>query len=211
MDSNKEIVARIEDDLKKFNKNVKFDTDGNKLNPIIIKGVDGSDPKFIGAKLLEIKAKVRSAGESLPIGSLYGFPILVMTDLFRTSTSDLYQNIFYIEGLSHIKYKYNNGYIANDPNLATLNFLNALEKMPIMIEKYNTEIDKSSKDIIIFNNIVNEKWKGELDLKDLKTELLTLNRRIQSSLDSIDKNEGISEQEKVISRDTEGSDLLVAI
>ena len=40
-----------------------------------------------------------------------------MTDLFRTSPSD--------------------------PNFATLNFLNALEKMPIMIEKYNTEIDKS--------------------------------------------------------------------
>ncbi len=207
-DSNKDIVVRIEEDLKKFNEKVRFDTDGNKLNPIIIKGVDGSDPKLIGAKLLEIKAKVRSAGESLPIGSLYGFPIFVMTDPFRTSPSDSYQNIFYIEGLSRIRYKYNSGYIASDPNLATLNFLNALEKMPIMIEKYNNEIDKSSKDIIIFNNIVNERWKGEFDLNELKAELLTLTRRIQSSLDSIEKT---PDEDNMISQSTECIDLTVAI
>ena len=35
-----------------------------------------------------------------------------------------------VEGLDGIKYTYNNGYIAKEPKLAVMNFINALERIP---------------------------------------------------------------------------------
>lgn len=53
---------------------------GNKLNPIQLKGIEGSDPKAIGAKLVEISEKARTHGQDMIIGSLYGFNLIVKTE-----------------------------------------------------------------------------------------------------------------------------------
>lgn len=45
-------------------------------------------------------------------------------------------NRFFIEGEGNIKYSYNNGHIAIDSILASANFLKALDRLPILIEKY---------------------------------------------------------------------------
>lgn len=45
-----------------------------------------------------------------------------------------------VEGLDGIKYTYNNGYIAKEPKLAVMNFINALERIPAMIEKREKEM-----------------------------------------------------------------------
>lgn len=190
IDANSEMASRIRSDWELFNARIQVDADGNKLNPIQLNGVVGSDPKAIAAKLDEIGEKARTKGEDFDIGSLYGFKIVVKTESSANSDLfDLSQNKFFIKGESGIKYSYNNGRIAADPLLASMNFLNALEKMPSLMEKYERENEKVAADIPVLESVVNGTWKREEELKELKTELLTLDRKIQLSLKPIEEHD----------------------
>ena len=61
-------------------------------------------------------------------------------------------------------------------------FLNALEKIPAHIEKYEAKNKELSKDIPILQEVVNTPWRKEDELKELKTELAALERKILLSL-----------------------------
>ena len=193
VDGNKELIARFKSDWDLFESRVQKDKDGNKLNPIQLKGVEGSDPKRIAAKLAEVKEHARTKGAYFDIGTLYDFKIVVKTESSSQSLFDLSQNRFFIMGESGMKYSYNNGNIAADPVLASMNFLNALEKIPSLIQKYEADTMKIAKDIPVLQEVVNGSWKKEEQLKDLKTELAALDRQIQLSLKPIEQGE--SEQE----------------
>ena len=104
------------------------------------------------------------------------------------------ENKFYVEGEGNIKYTYNFGNIANDPKLAVNYFLNALEKIPSLIENYQTGIEKLEKDLPVLQKIVNSTWRKESELKDLKTELAAVDRKIQLSLKPIDESEDRTNQ-----------------
>lgn len=196
MDGNKEMVSRIQGDWDTFNARMKLDKEGNKLNPIQLTGVDGSDPKAIGTKLNEIKEKARTQGQDFEIGSLYGFKIVVKTESSTSDLFDLSQNKFFVQGDSGIKYSYNNANIAADPVLASQNFLNALEKMPTLIEKYQNDTEKISKDIPVLESVLGSTWKKEEELRELKSELQTLDRKIQLSLKPIEQGEAPQEQQE---------------
>ncbi|MFR9636233.1 MAG: N-6 DNA methylase [Rikenellaceae bacterium] len=197
------MIARISGDMELFNSRVQHDGDGNRLNPIEITGVVGSDPKEIGARLAEISEKSRTNGQDFDIGSLYGFKIVVKTETSHGSV-DLFDgdapfsNRFSIIGESGIRYNYNKGLIAADPQLATMNFLNALDKMPSLIERYQRENEKLSVDIPTLKELQTATWRKEDELKALKTDLQTLDRKIQLSLQPIERGEDpISEAEVV--------------
>ncbi|CDN31338.1 putative DNA methylase [Mucinivorans hirudinis] len=189
IDGNREIISRIGEDFTSFNERVKLDADGNKLNPIQLNGIEGSDPKAIGAKLAEINEKARTNGQDMVIGSLYGFNLFVRTESSDKDLFDLTHNKFFAEGAGRIRYTYNNGNIAADPKLASLNFLNALEKMPSLIEKYEKDNEKLVKDIPVLEQVVGGVWKKEEELKGLKAELSALERKIQLSLKPIEQGE----------------------
>ena len=193
VDGNKELIARFQSDWDLYQSRVQKDKEGNTLNPITLKGVEGSDPKRIAAKLAEINEKACTRGEYFNIGTLYGFNLVVKTESSSKDLFDLSQNKFFVMGESGMKYSYNNGRIAADPQLACMNFLNALEKIPGLIEKFKADTEKIAKDIPVLQEVVNGSWKKEEQLKDLKTELAALDRKIQLSLKPIEQGE--SEQE----------------
>ena len=72
--------------------------------------------------------------------------------------------------------------MAADPKLASLNFLNALERIPKYIEQYKTSNESLERDIPILQDVVNGTWRKEAELKILKSELSALERKIQLSL-----------------------------
>lgn len=118
----------------------------------------------------------------MKIGTLFDFRILVRTE--RTCEGDMQalQNKFMVEGLDGIKYTYNNGYIAKDPKLAVMNFINALERIPAMIEKREQENAELSKDIPVLQEIVAASWPKDAEIKRLNEELATLNRKIKLTI-----------------------------
>jgi hypothetical protein len=202
VDGNSELVARMKNDWEVFNSHVQHDREGNKLNPVQLEGVTGTDVKTIAAKLAHINDHATTHGEHYPIGELYGFKLLVKTEDSMKEGLFLKQNRFFIEGEGNIKYTYNNGNIAKDPKLAVNYFLHALEKIPSLIEKYQSDTEKISKDLPVLQEVVNSTWRRENELKDLKTELASLDRKIQLSLKPVDTGEDKQEEKQTVNPKT---------
>lgn len=184
VDSNNEMISRMTTDLTAFNSKVQLDKEGNKLNPIKLDNLNSPDPKAIGEKLNQLSDNARTNGEYFKIGELYGFKLLVKTEESQKEGSVFKDNRFFIEGEGNIKYTYNNGHIASDPILASKNFLNALERIPKLIEKYQSDSQKLEKDLPILKEVMTSTWKKEPELKDLKSQLDSLSRQIDLSLEN---------------------------
>lgn len=198
IDSNNEMISRMTKDLTAFNEKVQIDKEGNKLNPIRLDNFDSNDPKAIGEKLNQLSDNARTNGEYFKIGDLYGFKILVKTEESQKEGSMFKDNRFFIEGEGYIKYSYNNGHIATDPLLASKNFINALEKIPNLMQKYQVDNQKLEKDIPILKEVIDSTFKKEPQLRELKSELDSLNRQINLTLANKDQ-----QPEEVLNKETD--------
>lgn len=69
-----------------------------------------------------------------------------------------------------------------DPIAAARNFLNALEKIPSTIDQYKAKNEALERDIPQLQEIAGKVWKKEDELKQLKSELAALDRKIQLEL-----------------------------
>jgi hypothetical protein len=189
MDGNLDKITRLIADWEAFNNRSQYSKDGNRLNPIKLEGVNSADVKLLGAKLSHINEQTNTDGEHYQIGELYGFKLLVKTENSKKEGELFKQNRFFVEGDGNIKHTHNNGQIANDPNLAVSYFIRALEKIPSLIDKYQKDNEKLSKDLLVLQDVVGSSWRKEDELKNLKTELAAMDRKIQLSLKPMDDNE----------------------
>lgn len=162
-----------------------------------------SDIKQIGTKLNELAEKARTGGQYEEIGTLYGFTLLVKTEMSEKEGVDIRVNRFLVQGEGNIKYTYNNGLIAKDEKLAAINFLNALEKLPGYIEQEKKKITEIQKDLPVLQEVISGTWSKECRLSELKTELAAVERKIQLSIapentqqEETIENNGIQMQEK---------------
>ena len=186
---NDDLITRISTDLQHFGQRVQRDDQGNPLNLIELDGVKGNDPKLIAPKLAEIEDKTRTHGLSQPIGKLYGFDLLVKTESSQKDGFDFIENRFFVRGEGNILYNFNNGRLAKDPKTAAQMFLRTFETISPLLEKYQNETEKISKDIPILQEVVKETWKKEDQFKQLKSDLASLDRKIQLSLKPVKQNE----------------------
>ncbi|SKA32947.1 N-6 DNA Methylase [Chitinophaga eiseniae] len=171
-------------------------SDGSILNPLSIHGLPpDATTKDIGLKLNELSHFASTNGKHQKIGTLYGFDLLVKTDLV-TETNLIGSNRFFVEGEGMLKYSYNNGNIASDPKLACLNFLNALEKIPGHISTAENEISKLSKDIPVLQQMVASTWKKENVLIDLKNEHAALDRKIHLSITPVSQQDPVEPEDE---------------
>ncbi len=185
---NNAVIKELTADWNFFNERMPKDKDGNILNPVRLNGLNSTESEVVGVKLNELNKNINTRGDYREIGELYGFRLLVKSEFSAKddtifSDENFVDNRFFVQGQSGIKYTYNNGRIANSPKLASLNFLNALLKIPELIDGQQVQIERLKKDIPVLQEIVNGKWRKEDELKKLKTELSTLERKIKVSLE----------------------------
>ena len=160
---------------------VKTDKDGNRLNLIKLDDFPSTDEKAIGKKLQEIAKNATTGGQYVRVGELYRFPIKVISETSLASGLATIENRFVIEG--HYKYTFDNGHLAMaDPKVAATNFLNALEKIPGIISQRKEKNESLAKDIPQLQELAGKVWKKEDELKQLKSELFALDRKIQLEL-----------------------------
>lgn len=191
-------LERLNADWNNFQNRIQRSRDGNIINPILLDGVPkDAGVKEIGAKLTKLAAVSRTGGDYEEIGSLYGFRLLVKTEMTQKDSSSLVErdNRFFICGEGNIKYTHNNGIMANDPERASLNFISALQKLPGLIEEEEKKLKALKDDQVVLHDIVNGSWNKEKQLASLKTELASVERKIQLSLET-EKKDGV-EGEKV--------------
>ena len=169
------------EDWEKFTAAVQTDMDGNRLNPIRVDGLEQTDEKSIGKRLQEIARNATTGGQYKRVGELYGFPIKVVSERTLKEGLEFIDNRFVIEG--NYKYTYNNGHLAMaDTHAAATNFLNALERIPGIIDQYKEKIATLEREIPQLQEIAGKTWKKEDELKQLKSELAALDRKIQLEL-----------------------------
>jgi len=194
LESAKSRLERMTLDWENLQQRLQKGQDGTILNLVQLDGLSpNADVKQIGTKLNQIADKARTGGQYEEIGSLYGFALLVKTEISEKEGADIKVNRFLVQGEGNIKYTYNNGLIANDAKLASMNFLSALEKIPSYIEQEQKKIAELQKDLPVLQAVVNGIWTKENKLSELKTELAAIDRKIQLSIASEPK-----EQEEAI-------------
>ena len=194
LEENNGYIAKLTADYATFTSRAQTDEDGYYRNPVRLDGLAATDAKSVGTRLQQIAKNAETGGEYTPIGELYGFPILVKTEKSIREGVEVKQNRFFIEGA--YKYTYNNGQLAmSDHKAAATNFLNALERIPKQIEQYKTENAKLEKDLPTLREIVGGTWKKENELKQLKSEVAVLERKIQLELKPLEKQVQTAEED----------------
>ena len=179
--NNQAVIAAMTEDWEKFTATAKTDKEGNRQNALRIEGVDSTDEKVLGKRLQEIAKNAVTGGIYQPVGELYGFPVKVVSERVFKEGLEFTDNRFVVEG--NYKYTYNNGHLAMaDPIAAARNFLNALERIPSMVEQSKEKNKALERDIPQLQEIVGKVWKKEDELKQLKSELAALDRKIQLEL-----------------------------
>ena len=179
--NNTAMVNAMTEDWSRFLSVVQTDKEGNRLNHLRVDGVDSADEKVLGKRLQEIAKNATTGGQYSPIGELYGFPVKVVSERMLKEGLEFTDNRFVIEG--NYKYTYNNGHLAMaDPVAAARNFLNALERIPSIIDQYKAKNEVLEREIPQLQEIAGKVWKKEDELKQLKSELAALDRKIQLEL-----------------------------
>ena len=179
--NNTAFIDAMTEDWNRFLSVVQTDKEGNHLNIIKVDGVDSADEKVIGKRLQEIAKNATTGGLYTQVGEFYGFPIKVVSERILKEGLEFTDNRFVVEG--NYKYTYNNGHLAMaDPLAAARNFLNAMERIPSIIDQYKAKNEVLEMEIPQLQEIAGKVWKKEDELKQLKSELAALDRKIQLEL-----------------------------
>ena len=179
--NNEATIGLMKADLAKYEAVVQRDKDGNPLNNLTLDDCKLTDEKNMGLHLQGLAQRVDTHGMYQRIGEVYGFPIAIISERALVDGSEKVQNRFVVEG--NYKYKFNNGYIAmSDTHAACMNFVNALEKIPGIIAQYEERTVKLKADVPTLEGIMSKKWGKEDELKQLKSELAALDRKIQAEI-----------------------------
>ncbi len=179
--NNEAAISRMKADYARYDGVVQRDKDGNPVNSLTIDTCHLTDEKNMGIHLQGLALKTDTHGQYQRIGEVYGFPISIISERVLTDGRESIQNRFVVEG--DYKYKFNNGFIAmSDTHAACMNFVNALEKIPGIIEQYEERTARLKADVPQLEAIVAKQWGKEDELRQLKSDLAALDRKITAEL-----------------------------
>ncbi len=178
---NEAVIKRMKEDYAKFSAVVQRDNNGNPVNNLTLDDCKYKDEQNMGVYLQGLVQKTDTHGQYKRVGEVYGFPISIISERNLVDGKETVQNRFVVEG--NYKYKFNNGFIAmSDTHAACMNFVNALEKIPGIVAQYEERTAKMKADVPILEGIVAKVWGKESELKQLKSDLAALDRKITAQL-----------------------------
>ena len=179
--NNEATISLMKADWERYSKVVQRDKEGNPINNLTIDTCTLTDEKNMGVHLQGLAQRTDTHDQYQRIGEVYGFPICIISERALVDGVEKLQNRFVVDG--NYKYKFNNGYIAmSDTHAACMNFVNALEKIPGIIAQYEERTAKLKADVPTLEGIMSKKWGKEDELKQLKSKLAALDRKIQAEI-----------------------------
>ncbi|OJW14304.1 MAG: hypothetical protein BGO48_09245 [Mucilaginibacter sp. 44-25] len=188
-----ELVRKDEVNYKKV---LKLDEDGTKQNPLKLKDTELADTVAIGNHLISLYKNWSPADYSQPdlhLGELYGFELYIRRKL-QTIEDGFTSRITHVTSLyaesrsTGIKYMQNGGAPNIDnPKHAARYFLDAINRVVGMAERYEKELDGINKQIPEIRELSLRPFDQEYELASLKKEVEKLDLEI---------NQKIAEREK---------------
>jgi len=181
--SEEHILSRLSQDAIYYKERLQVDRDGTKANPIQLTGFKTADAEQIGKQLIHLY-KSWKPGNEPKIGSLYGFELFIRHHSEPVSEDGQltirHFNTFYAERPeTNIKYTYNQGHPnVDNPKLAARHFLNAIDRVDVLQDKYTKSLAEINNEIGLLERIVLKPFDKEQQLADLKIELTSLEREI---------------------------------
>ena len=185
--STQEILNKLSADGAFYKRNLQFEKDGSKANPLQLQDITSTDAEAIGKYLIRLSAKWKPLAEeagAMQIGNLYGFDLFIRRQRETNEEKGMfeyhYRNIFYAEGKeTGIKYSWNQGHINIDnPKLAARYFLNAIDRVESLKEKYEKQLKELEQNIPMMQQIIVKPFEKEDELIKLKMDVSNLEREI---------------------------------
>lgn len=181
------IAEHLGSDAAHYHKVLQFEKDGSKSNPLLLEGKSSSDPEVMGRQLIQLYTAWKPADPSTDeqrIGSLYGFDLYIRRQKEAFEENGLFQysysNVFYaMRNETGIKYNWNQGHLNIDnPKLAARYFLNAIDRVDALTEKYNNQLKELDSNIPQFERLKSKPFEQEHELATLKLDVQRLEREI---------------------------------
>lgn len=203
VEQNITIINNMTEDYEKFQKVAVRGSDGTALPGLKMQNVDEYTPER-AYNIEGMGQALQDAGRTVgnkdrQMGTVYGFPLIVNTHYMWDDKmkKEVYTgNTFYVKG--HYLYEHNNGHLAmsKDNRLGAVRYgVQALEKIPSIIQQYRERNEALQRDITEYQRIAGKSWGKEDDLKALKKEMEALDKKIQEGLDNATKNMQKPEEE----------------
>jgi len=208
-----ETLQKLTADEKVYKANLSYDKDGIKANPVRLNGINVTDAEAMGKYLIQLYQQWKPNQEP-KIGSLYGFDLYIRQQ--REAIEEKggfayrYYNTLYAERPdSGIKYTYNNGHPNTDnPKPAARYFINAIDRVETLKEKYHKMLDELERNIPMVAALAGKPFDKENELQQMKNDLSKLEREIAIKIQENQmKQNGLLgtdkvQQEKTLSKET---------
>ncbi|MCC9073502.1 DNA methylase [Flavobacterium sp. F-65] len=175
----------VDDSL--YKKNLKYEPDGSKANPIQLYDCKASDSENIGKQIIELYKHWKppeGENEAKQIGKLYDFGLYIKREREAYQNDGLYQyrysNSFYAQRLEDgIKYTFNGGTPnVDNPKLAARHFLNAIDRVEHLKEKYQKTLSEIENQLPELQKLIVKSFSKEHELQQMKSDLSSLEREI---------------------------------
>ena len=163
-----------------YKKVLKYDAEGAKLNPLQLDSFKEADPVAIGNHFIDLYKRWSPESYKQPelmIGTLYGFDLYIRRKLTTVNTAfsssvDFSTTLYAESPETGIKYMQNNGAPNIDnPKTAARYFLNAIDRVVQLVEKYQKQLDEIEKEIPAVRELSQKTFENEAELAGLKIEL----------------------------------------
>ncbi|UPZ36488.1 DNA methylase [Sphingobacterium sp. PCS056] len=189
--------SRLKEDYLVYEKNLYYENDGTKANPVKLIGCPSTEPDLIGRHLLDLfkNWKPKEGETEQKIGALYGFDLYIRrineTHEYNGKIAYGYSHNLYVQRNDGIKYTSNQGFPnANNEKLAARYFLNALERIDGLLYTYDRQIRKHFSNIPRLEELCSLGFSQEEELQALRIELSSLEREISLKIKENRLNEG---------------------
>lgn len=171
------ILGKLSLDEAAYKKELRYEKDGIKMNPIVINGLHSKDAETIGNFLLQLSAAWKpeaGSAEEAKIGTLYGFDLYIRQQRETYEANGMfeyyYKKIFFVQSPeSGLKYQWNEGHLnADKSKLAARYFLNAIDRVEALKEKYEKTLADIDRNIPMLQRIVGKPFDKDGELTQLK-------------------------------------------
>ena len=197
-------------DLDRYEAAKEHDEFGQVVNTFQLKGckvpkgmVVGSVDwaKLVGTRLLEMDRDTDTCGNYETIGSIYGFEVLMRTDVAGTMQdgSQSKYNVYFVKG-NRILYNLDTPTIDHrSASTAVAYPLKVLQtKLAFDLDQWTRRLADRRKSIEQLRSIATEEWGKDDELKSLKQQLAELDKRIKRQLDSEDIQQQAQQDDDVL-------------
>ncbi|QJD95940.1 DNA methylase [Mucilaginibacter robiniae] len=177
-------LARADENT--YRKVLRYDEEGVKRNPVRLFDFPDADAVAIGKQLIRLyhKWEPKGNGNEQRIGELYGFDLYVSLRVnYLDEGNEKIRRLYAESRDTGIRYLQNDGAPnVDNPKLAARYFLNSIDRVGSIVEKYRQELTELEEKIPQVRQLTLKPFDKETELRELKVSLTVLEEEITRTI-----------------------------